>query len=109
MKSVNNVSWWNKGAAMVGLLGAGLVIAGGVPAFADPPDHARAYGYRQNRDRDRYDHTWSEHSRRKRRDRYDNDWNASYRNRERSWAYRDSDGDGVRNGRDRYPMNRHRH
>ena len=117
MKTTNRVNRWNKSVATVGLLGAGLLIIGNVPALADPPDHAPAYGYRRVKDDDRYDHKrdrWNEHSRRNRRDynarynRYDNySWDSNYRNR--SWAYRDSDGDGVRNGRDRYPMNRHRH
>jgi len=113
MKTMNSLSWWSKGVATAGLLATGLVIAGSIPALADPPDHARAYGYRRNSDRDRNDHRGNDWKRVRRNDhnrRYRDDYEAhDYRNRDRSWAYRDSDGDGVRNGRDRYPTNYRRH
>ena len=143
MNTGNDRSWWHKGVAITSLLGVSLIVAGSIPALADPPDHAPAHGYRKNKDKDRdydnrkgnknnkqnknnrgrNDNDWNR-SDWNRDDRNRDDWNRSDRNRNKrtksdwnsnrrdvtsAWASRDTDGDGVKNGRDRYPTDSRRH
>jgi hypothetical protein len=125
--NTEKVTGWRKTLPAALMLGAGLLFVEQLPAAADPPPHARAYGYRWNqtqyRDNDRRDWNDRWNSRdnnrgrndRGRWDRWDRDRNDRWDNGNRprsqgnsSWDYRDSDGDGVRNRWDRSPYNRYR-
>ena len=115
MKSSNSFNRFRNGIALTALVGAGVLMAGVAPAFADPPDHAPAYGYRDHRNNQDNDRSYRERraeEQRRERERRAEAQRERYRRSHSSttsWAYRDSDGDGVRNGRDRYPNDWRRH
>ncbi len=86
-------------------MGLGVLAMGAQPASADPPPHAKAWGWRNKQsgyDRERGSYRYRNSHRYDRYDRYDRRDDRRYDRRD-DWRHsgNDIDGDGIPNSRDR--------